>query len=74
MDELVEVEAVAVPAHTHGSLIYRLWSKVSDQAEFMHPEVWLLSSDSILLVLWEREIWGAAAVAKKAETVISVMT
>jgi glyoxylase-like metal-dependent hydrolase (beta-lactamase superfamily II) len=35
MSELVEIEAVAVPAHTRGSLVYRLRSKASDQSEFM---------------------------------------
>jgi glyoxylase-like metal-dependent hydrolase (beta-lactamase superfamily II) len=35
MNELVEIEAVAVPAHTRGSLVYRLRSKASDHVEFM---------------------------------------
>lgn len=35
MNELVEIEAIAVPAHTRGSLVFRLRTKVSDHAEFM---------------------------------------
>jgi len=35
MNELVEIEAIAVPAHTRGSLVYRLRSKVDEQAEYM---------------------------------------
>lgn len=33
MNELVEIEAVAVPAHTRGSLVYRLSSKSPDQPQ-----------------------------------------
>jgi len=35
MSELVEIEAVAVPAHTRGSLVYRLCCKTHGQAEYM---------------------------------------
>jgi glyoxylase-like metal-dependent hydrolase (beta-lactamase superfamily II) len=35
MNDLVEIEAIVVPAHTRGSLVYRLRSKVGEQAEYM---------------------------------------
>ena len=35
MNQHVEIEAVAVPAHTRGSLAFRLCSKISDKAEYI---------------------------------------
>lgn len=35
MNELVEIEAIAVPAHTRGSLVYCLRSKLGEQVEYM---------------------------------------
>ena len=35
MNDVVEIEAVAVPAHTRGSLVYRLSCKEPNRAEFM---------------------------------------
>ena len=35
MNEFVEIETIAVPAHTRGSLVYCLRSKVGEQAEYM---------------------------------------
>ena len=35
MNEFVECEAIAVPAHTRGSLVYCLRSKFGEQAEYM---------------------------------------
>jgi len=35
MSNLVEIEAIVVPAHTRGSLVYCLRSKVDEQAEYM---------------------------------------
>ncbi len=35
MNELIEIETIVVPAHTRGSVVYRLRSKVGEQAEYM---------------------------------------
>ena len=35
MNDLVEIEAISVPAHTRGSLVYRLRSRVGEQAEYL---------------------------------------
>eukprot|EP00536_Pseudo-nitzschia_multiseries_P003637 jgi/Psemu1/236847/estExt_Genewise1.C_570028 len=35
MNNLVEIEAIAVPAHTRGSLVYCLRSKIGEQADYM---------------------------------------
>ena len=35
MNDLVEIETIVVPSHTRGSVVYRLRSKVGEQAEYM---------------------------------------
>jgi glyoxylase-like metal-dependent hydrolase (beta-lactamase superfamily II) len=35
MNQLVEIEAIAVPAHTRGSLVYRLSAKMAGTTEFL---------------------------------------
>lgn len=35
MNNFVEIETIVVPAHTRGSVVYRLRSKVGEQAEYM---------------------------------------
>ncbi len=46
MSSLVEIEAVAVPAHTRGSLVYRLSCKEGDQPEFMFTGDTMFSAGS----------------------------
>lgn len=46
MDDLVEVEAVAVPAHTRGSLVYRLSCKGPTGSEFLFTGDTMFSAGS----------------------------